>query len=78
MFGNLDWARRMSAWNRRVKVFHHRLFRRRWEKLAKEGVCDAPGGAEYRRVYKAWLRTSCAPLIPFIRAHANREPGKKG
>lgn len=50
-------------------------FRREYERLEDEGACDAPDGAEYRRVLDAWLKAGSPPWIEeFIRHGANIGP----
>jgi hypothetical protein len=43
-----------------------------WEVWSEEGACDAPGGAEYRRVRNEWIQNGYpTPISTFIRARAN-------
>lgn len=44
-----------------------------WSRLAREGVCDEIGGAEYLRVREKWNnRTEHISAEAFIRREANR------
>lgn len=52
-----------------TKHEHADGFDRAWEIGARRGQCDALGGAEYRRVRRAWDRHGCtASAVLFIRA----------
>lgn len=43
-----------------------------WTRLAREGVCDASGGAEFDRVFLEYLRAGKPALVgEFIRKRAN-------
>ena len=46
-----------------------------YEKLAHEGYCDAPDGAEYKRVLEEWEKVGRPDPEPFIRDRANWWPG---
>ena len=50
-----------------------RHFARVWRRLAKTGACDALGGAEYRRLYRVWVRRGRPrPIRRWIVSMANR------
>lgn len=49
-----------------------------WKALAKQGVCDEPGGAEFERVRAEWYTAGCpGPIGVFIRERANIGPEGK-
>jgi hypothetical protein len=50
-------------------------FRAEWHRLARRCFCDALEGAEYRRVFRAWIdHGRRAPLGPFIKRLCGRPP----
>ena len=50
-------------------------FNQTWSDLAKHGICDTMGGAEYTRVLKEWLQAGQPPdITSFIKSSANRAP----
>jgi hypothetical protein len=49
-------------------------FRAAWERCALFGQCDEADGAEFRRVYEAWLCAGCPPVAGFIVVMANKPP----
>lgn len=53
-----------------------RTFKKWWIALSHRGLCDAAGGAEYRRVYAEWLKAGRPKEIrAFIVDRANLGPG---
>jgi hypothetical protein len=49
-----------------------------WEFLARQGLCDAPGSAEYHRVFFQWVQAELPdPVCLFIGKNANRPPAKE-
>lgn len=50
-------------------------FRKAWERMARLGYCDGWGGAECRRVYRAWVRAGRPwPIASWIAVAANVVP----
>lgn len=41
-----------------------------WSRLAAEGICDGPDGAEYRRVEKEWIAAGRPEIEAFVRQGA--------
>jgi hypothetical protein len=47
-------------------------FLENWERLSREGVCDASHGAEFNRVFLEYLKANKpSPVGEFIRERAN-------
>jgi hypothetical protein len=47
-------------------------FLENWERLAAQGVCDAPRGAEFERIFQEFLRAGKPMSVgEFIRERAN-------
>jgi hypothetical protein len=47
-----------------------------YERLAEDGKCDSPGGAEYRRVLREWIEQEPDDMETFILRRANAGPGE--
>lgn len=65
---------RLAGWTdeQMTEGFDLARFNARWKALAKEGQCDAFGGAEYARILREWLATDRVGMItPFIITRAN-------
>jgi hypothetical protein len=45
-----------------------------YERLAEDGKCDCPGGAEYRRVLREWIEQQPDNMEEFICRRANAGP----
>ena len=45
-----------------------------YEVLACEGICDAPGGAEFIRLFDNWQTAGRPEPLKFIRERANAGP----
>lgn len=53
------------------------FFRWVWKFLAKNGACDEVDGAEYRRVFRLWVKKGQTMRVAsFIRKHANQGPSR--
>jgi hypothetical protein len=51
------------------------LFWNTYHALAKDGVCDSPGGYEYRRVFAEWIKAGKPNNVEqFIRKRAGWVP----
>ena len=51
----------------------HDLFDTQWIRLMDRGFTDELGGAQYRRVYLAWMMEGHPrPIAGYIRSEANR------
>ena len=62
--------RRLAARFTREGLPSKELFRFVYSRLAQRGKTDAPGGAEYRRIFRLWLHAGKPiPITPFILRH---------
>lgn len=64
-------ARQDAEWDEWEHRQSRTAFWQAYDRLSRRGACDSPGGMEYRRVKREWVRAGKPrPIARFIRGHA--------